>query len=51
MTAKGGRSKKFWSKKSHERAFERLKEQQKSPVSYARKKIILESMTDDFVRY
>ena len=46
-----GRSKAEWSKEAKARAFERLKETQKKPPSYHRKKLLLEQIKDDLPRY
>jgi hypothetical protein len=49
-----GKGKKYWSKDSHERAYERLLEQINNPNkfnTYDNKKKNLAKITDDFPRY
>ncbi len=46
-----GRGKGSWSKLAHETAWARLQEAQKKPNSYAKKKQLLDNITDDFPRY
>ena len=46
-----GRSKSTWTKEAKERAFERLKKTQKKPVSYARKKALIDAIPDTLPRY
>ena len=49
-----GKGKKYWTKESHERAYERLLEQVNNPNkfnTYDNKKKNLAKITDDFPRY
>ena len=46
-----GRSKSGWTPEAKKRAFDRLKETQKRPVSYARKKQLIDDIPDTLPRY
>lgn len=46
-----GRSNETWTKEAKERSLARLKQNLDKPLSYARKKQLLEEIKDDFPRY